>query len=342
MADLFDKCPGVPADETSPADRLQSAALEVARANGGTITLAQLRGLGIGKNDLTACRRAQTIIEVLPKVFRPAAIDETWDVQARAVLKWAGRGAALCSATAASIIGFPGYARAGPIQVATPGAPRVPSPAGFELVAHCGRELTGWDVKEVDGFRITSPERTVFDLGAELDDVALEYLVDDAIINRFTTPQRMKACFKRLAHKGRKGTACLRAVLERRADTLVVLDSQLESDFLKLFEAQALPLPVTRTPSPRVGRPDYYIDFAYPQWKLAIEIQSIRHHSGRAKQYADDEKANVLTSRGWAVLRFWSKDKYKPSRVAEIIRHAIAVRRPWDDIDRPADIRADV
>jgi very-short-patch-repair endonuclease len=59
------------------------------------------------------------------------------------------------------------------------------------------------------------------------------------------------------------------------------------------------------------------------------------------RQYADDEKANVLTSRGWSVLRFWAKDKHDPARVARIIRGAIEVRAPLGAIDYSLEVPPD-
>ncbi|HZA15246.1 MAG TPA: DUF559 domain-containing protein [Myxococcaceae bacterium] len=321
---------------------LEQTVVAAAQAKGGLITLAELRALGANKRELRSWRTKRTLIELLPKVYRPAAIPDAWDVRARAVLRWGGPRAALCHVTAAAIMGFPGYERTGPIHVAVPGTRRVPAPEELELVAHCSRVHTRWDVREIDGFRVTSPERTLFDLAADLEDATLEHLVDDAIINRRATPHGLKACFRRLAKSGRKGTVTLGAVLERRAKTLVVLDSHLESEFLQLFDRLQLPIPRTRTPSPTTGRPDYYIDFAYPQWRLAIEIQSKKHHWGTTKQYEDDEKANVLTSRGWSVLRLWAKDKFDPTRVRRHVRNAIAVRAPIGAIDYAPDVPPDV
>ena len=351
MAKTWVKSPAVSAEvfAKSPSDEwtqvssegLEPAAMAIAHANGGVITLAELRRLGLGKNDVAAWRAAKTIVEVVPKVFRPGVIEDSWEVRLRAVLRWGGPRAALCSTTAAAILQLPGYQRWGAIHVALPGTRRVPTPATFELVAHCNRVHTRWDVSVVDGWRITSAERTLFDLAADLDEATLEHLVDHAIIKRDTAPHKLRACFKRLGRSGRKGTATLGAVLGRRAETLVPLDSHLESEFLQLFERLQLPLPVTGTPSPSTGRAEYYIDFAYPQWRLAIEIQSKLIHSGRRQQYADDEKANALTSRGWSVLRFWAKDKYDPARVARIIRGAIAVRAPLGAVDYALDVPPD-
>lgn len=311
----------------------EELAQQLAQGGGGIVSRGDLVRAGVRKKELAALRKAKTIVEVLPRVFRHASVADGWEVQARAALRWAGPRAALCSASAAALLEIGGYQRAGVIHVAIPGTPRIPTAEGFELAAHCARDFIRWDVSERSGFRITSAERTLFDLASELDADAVERLVDEAIIKRRTLPHRLKACFKRLAKKGRKGTATLGEVLARRADTLVPIDSELELEFLKLFKSLGLPIPVTGTRSPPQGRAEYYIDFAYPQWRLAIEIQSKKHHSGILKRYEDDLKANVLTSRGWSVIRLWAKDKYEPQRVAELIRAAIAVRAPLGTFD---------
>lgn len=46
------------------------------------------------------------------------------------------------------------------------------------------------------------------------------------------------------------------------------------------------------------------VDLAYPELKLAIEIDGYRWHSTPAQKRADEERQNRLILAGWTVLRF--------------------------------------
>jgi very-short-patch-repair endonuclease len=68
-----------------------------------------------------------------------------------------------------------------------------------------------------------------------------------------------------------------------------------------------------------------HLDFAYPHEKLAIEIDSVRWHSGTRAIKWDNERQNLLVAMGWRVLRFeWNDVIRRPQEVAAQIRMALA------------------
>lgn len=74
----------------------------------------------------------------------------------------------------------------------------------------------------------------------------------------------------------------------------------------------------------------YILDVAFPDLKLAIEIDGFAWHSGATEFRYDRRRQNVLVENGWTVLRFtWADLTEHPRRVlAEIcaaIRKAQAV-----------------
>ena len=274
-------------------------------------------------------------MEVVPRRYRPAGVPDTWEMQAHALLAWAGRGSALCFESAAAVLGLKGYERTYPIHVSVSGNPKAPRHLSFQLAVHPRRLLGRWDVILRDQLRITRVERTLFDLGARLTESELEHAIDEALIARLTEPNRLWACLKRVAKRGRKGAGHFGAVLRRRGDTLVLLDSHLESEFMQLFASQSLPPPRTRFPDPAIGRPEFYLDFAYPQWRIAIEADSKQHHTGERKRDKDDDRTNILVSRGWSVFRFRKRHMRDPAGIAHLIWDAIESRAPEATIDRP-------
>lgn len=71
-----------------------------------------------------------------------------------------------------------------------------------------------------------------------------------------------------------------------------------------------------------VGR--YEIDFAYPELRIAIEVDGYGPHSSRAAFQSDRVRQNDLVGLGWMVLRFtWADVVRRPERVARQIAQAI-------------------
>jgi hypothetical protein len=82
-------------------------------------------------------------------------------------------------------------------------------------------------------------------------------------------------------------------------------DSDLEVRFARAIVAGGLPEPVQQH---RViaGTRRCRIDLAYPELRLAIEIDGWEHHRTRSAFDDDRARANDLVVAGWNVLRFTS------------------------------------
>ena len=75
------------------------------------------------------------------------------------------------------------------------------------------------------------------------------------------------------------------------------------------------------------GREIYRIDFAYPEQMVAIEADGWAYHSDRISWSADQVRANVLTVRGWRVLRFTEHDvSHRPDWVIDSIAGALGLQ----------------
>lgn len=68
-----------------------------------------------------------------------------------------------------------------------------------------------------------------------------------------------------------------------------------------------------------------FIDFAYPQFKLGIEVDGYGPHSGLDSWRGDMRRENELKLLGWVVLHFsWEDVLYRPALVIAEIRVALA------------------
>jgi very-short-patch-repair endonuclease len=66
------------------------------------------------------------------------------------------------------------------------------------------------------------------------------------------------------------------------------------------------------------------IDAAYPERRIAIEVDGFEAHSSPDAFQRDRTRQNRLVALGWTVLRFtWADVVQRPTMVAQTIREAI-------------------
>ena len=75
--------------------------------------------------------------------------------------------------------------------------------------------------------------------------------------------------------------------------------------FARAIVGGGLPEPVQQQPV-AIGNRHYRIDLAYPEHKIAIEIDGWEYHRSRSAFEDDRNRANDLVVAGWHVLRFTS------------------------------------
>ena len=76
----------------------------------------------------------------------------------------------------------------------------------------------------------------------------------------------------------------------------------------------------------RLGRRVAYIDVAFPQAKLALEVDGRRYHGDESDRFEDDRlRQDELIAAGWRVLRFtWAMLVEHPDRVLDQIVQLLA------------------
>lgn len=74
----------------------------------------------------------------------------------------------------------------------------------------------------------------------------------------------------------------------------------------------------------RLDGQKYWLDMAFPELKLALEIDGYEFHSGREVFETDRERHNSLALAGWTVLHFtWRQLDRQPDYVIETVRRGI-------------------
>ena len=179
------------------------------------------------------------------------------------------------------------------------------------------------EITTVDGMRVTTPERTAYDLGRRRPDFrALGQLEDLARATSFSIPKLTQMAEMR---KGRRGVRQLRALIPFINGKG---ESPLEA-WLKLFMVQSgLPLPVVQWEVfDEFGDFVARVDLAYVEAKIAVEYDGEEFHS-TPEQIARDEKRDArLRKLGWTVIHV-RKDELRtnPDKVMNKIRTALRER----------------
>jgi len=190
------------------------------------------------------------------------------------------------------------------------------------LVVHEVR-LLAVDITVVDAIPVTTPTRTLLDLAAVVPRNVVEEALDDALRRGLTSISRLEW---RISELGRRpGISVVRTLLEARTNKPAVPQSVLETKFLRLLKRFRLPTPIGQHEVKEGGKLIAIVDFAYPDVRLAIEVDGYRWHSGKAQWQHDLSRRNTLTALGWRVIHVTSSDlEQRPAEVARMIAEALS------------------
>ena len=192
---------------------------------------------------------------------------------------------------------------------------------------HHSPTLVASDIGRVGPIEVTNATRTLVSVGTLISERALEEALDCALSTGLTTLYRLEERIQNLEGRGRRGPSALRKLLDKRSIGPAA-ESPLETRLVRLLRSCGLPDPTRQvTVSDEdgvVGR----IDFAYPEHRIAIEVQSYKWHSSRRALDKDADRFTRLQNLGWIVILVTYEDlERRPAKVAARIRSALESRR---------------
>jgi predicted transcriptional regulator of viral defense system len=167
------------------------------------------------------------------------------------------------------------------------------------LVVHETKALDGVDIAEVEGIPVTTPERTLLDLGAVCRTSVVEMALDKAENRGLVTRASLRTTLDRLARSGRNGAGTLRRLLERHDQRRRPPESEMETMLIQCLRRNGWPEPVPQHVIRQAGAFVARADAAYPQWRIAIEYESDEHHGGHIARYRDNERRLRVIAAGW-------------------------------------------
>lgn len=300
----------------SGRERIDVAVADLAAQQRGLVTAGQIIDLGGTSAWISRRVGAGLLIRVLPRVVGVRGFPSGWEQKAMAVSLWAGAGGALSHASAACIWGLrpAGF----PITITIPSNLRAPQPW---VVVKRVTELPSRDVSTRNGLIVTTPSRTLLDLGSVIEIDVLEEVLDAALHRGLTSVARMKWQVEMSAKKGVPGVRAVRSLLEERDPEYRPTHSVLETTFRRLLKRHGFPQPEQQHVVHRGPAKKAQVDFLYPDIKLAIEVDGYSWHGHRAAWQNDLDRQNDLVIAGLRVLRFtWHDVQRREGLVASKLR----------------------
>ena len=283
----------------------------------GLITRTQALQTGLTPGQLRARLESQRWIRVYRNIYRTEGSPVTEIQRLLAAVLAAGDGAVASHRSAAWLWGLTDELFL-EVAVPTSRSPRVPG-----VVMHRQRSLTCSSSRR-RGVPVTNPLRTVIDL-ASTPGHDLDQALDRGIATRLLSVAAVQAELSRTSRSGRRGTTCLRECLDQRDASSSRAPSVLESRLSRLLRTARLPVSQREY---RVMDGAYRLDFAWPELKLAVEMDGYASHSSAKAFREDRRRQNDLVLEGWTVLRFtWDDVCGKPDEVKAHIRAALAASR---------------
>lgn len=181
------------------------------------------------------------------------------------------------------------------------------------------------DASRRAGVPLTSPDRTLIDLGGVVARAEVEAAVLSALRKGLTTRERLLERALGLAAPGRRGSRVVAKLLEGWGPDPLP-ESVLETALLRLIRQNGLPRPArqwqVRDDS---GRVVARVDLAYPRRMVAIEADGYRWHTDPTRWRRDLSRRNALTRLGWRVLHFtWDDVHLRPADVVATISAAFS------------------
>ena len=203
-------------------------------------------------------------------------------------------------------------------------SPRWTRHGGDHANVHETSDLPGRDRGNVEGIAVTSPTRTLIDMGRFVGAHRLGAMLDDAVRRGLTSYEATHERFRELARSGRNGIRTMRRVLEERPGGAPAPGSDFETKVRRLlvgagFQAPALQHPVV------CGEYRFLLDLAWPDRMLAVECEGFRFHRTPDQLAWDEFRRNQLTLRNWTVLAYtWIRVRDDPDGVIAEVRQALS------------------
>ncbi|MGH9034534.1 MAG: type IV toxin-antitoxin system AbiEi family antitoxin domain-containing protein [Acidimicrobiia bacterium] len=288
---------------------------EIAARQYGAFTAAQAFTAGVSRSTLHRWVREGRLVVLHPGVYAVAGSPPSWERSMLAATLAGGPESVASHRSAARIWEL---LDDDTVEITVP-LKRCPRLERVEI--HRSTDLVANHVATWKRFPVTKPARVIVDLGAVLPLDQVEDVLDRALTSKLITVPAVEWMLTELSRPGRHGTGVAGRILDERALGRQRAHGQLEPRMARLLRQAGLP-PArfqhrVHTPG---GRFLAQVDFAYPEFLLAIEVDGWESHGTPRAMGRDFVRQNGLVPYRWRVLRFtWTQVVKQPEYVASTI-----------------------
>ena len=189
-------------------------------------------------------------------------------------------------------------------------------PRGVTAVVHYSNLIPDHHVVElIDGTRVTSVARTVFDLGGVMDAQGHLSIIEDIRNKALCSDDELGEVYADLCGKGRRGSASWTRLADLTERVHRPTMSELELELQQALVAAGLPLAVQQHPVALPSGRMAYLDLAYVDCRLDIEVDHSEWHSTTSAVERDKVRDNGLAVIGWERLHFTERMLERARRV---------------------------
>jgi hypothetical protein len=266
-----------------------------------TFTAEQFLSCGLSRATLHRWVASKRLAVLHPGVYATAGAPGCWEQSMLAAVLAAGPGAVASHRSAGRLW-----------EVADEGddvveitVPRSQGPRLKGVAVHRSRDLVPGHSTVRHRIPVTKPARVIVDLGAVLAPDKVEDALDLALTRRLISIAGVEWMLNEVGRPGRRGAGVAARILDERALGRAPADGQLEPRMARLLRNANLP-PAVYHHVVRDGRGRFLaeVDFAYPELRLAIEVDGWSVHGNPGAMGKDFVRHNGLVPYRWLVLRF--------------------------------------
>lgn len=297
---------------------------ELAADQHGVVARSQLRERGVTRSAVRSRISSRTLLPRSPRVLVLAGSPPTWKQELMVAVLDAGPTAAVSHEAAAALLELPGY-WPGPLDVSRPRRAQRGLPRVGELHEPC--LLPEHQVTVIDGLRVTTLTRTLFDLagvpGSRIE--RTERAVDNAIARNPAVLPALRRMLAELAAPGRPGIVDMRTILEERPEGYVPPASGLEARAIAILEEAGIVADrqVDLGGESWIGR----VDLRVVGTSVVVEVDSALHHASRSDRERDRQRDEKLAALGLTVVRVTDQEVFsRPWAIAPRVAAAMVGR----------------
>jgi Transcriptional regulator, AbiEi antitoxin len=286
-------------------------------AHHGVAARSDLVRLGLTQKQINRLVRRGLLELVQPGVYRLVAVADTMEQRAAGACAVAPE-VVISHATAARLLGLHVPGPRFDVHVTTDG---VTNRVLRGVVLHRSFRMEPIDVIDrADGIRLTSPPRIAFDMSWTLSDFDLTALIEEIFRLKFCTYPTLLATGRRLAERGRKGSAGFTRVLSSRPAWRKPPGSKLELRVERAFIAAGLPRPERNVAIKLVSGDIIHPDFFWRPELVACEIDHVTWHGGGLDAKYDKWRDRQLARLGILTVRITDEhiDHALPEAIADL------------------------